>query len=340
MALQKREKILAALVGALSLALVAWIGAGPMGPSKDELRRSYEKLSQEVAEKQKRVDSIQRKTAKRLAEWNRRSLPSNPEIARSLYGSWLGKILKEAGLSEIQLEPGDTRNQARIYTSISMVVRAQGTLDQLTTFLHRFYSAGHLHRIRRLELKRFENGKKFEFILTVEGLALATADRRDRLTDVTLTLGNLQDYQNILVRRLMESNRYVDGLGIFTPYSPPPPPTVVREERKSEPPPPPPTPPPPPAFDHAKYAFLTAVTEVAGKPQVWVHARTKGETYFLHEGDSIHIGTIQATVYQIDLPTRSVQILVNGRTYLVRHGQTLYEAVHSTQTANTVSTGG
>jgi len=85
---------------------------------------------------------------------------------------------------------------------------------------------------------------------------------------------------------------------------------------------------------------LTAVTEVAGRPQVWVHVRTKGETYYLQEGDPLQIGSIKGVVGPIDLDSRSMHILINGRTYQVRHGQCLYEAVNGGAAANTVSAGG
>jgi len=345
MTLQRREKILALIVLAALVLEVGFILGPFSGPSTDELRRDYEKLSTEVSQKEKKLQAIRQKIGQRLADWNRRSLPADSKIARPQYERWLVECLGKAGLSGIRLEPGEPRTRPGIYTSISMNVRSQGDLGQLAAFLYQFYSAGYLHKIRQLSFHRLENSSQFEFIMSIEGLSLNKADSRNKLpeeTVVRLPLSSAKEYQKALVRRWMESDRYVEGLGIFTPYAPPPPPPrpVVQQERKPEPPPSPPPSPQPPPFDHAKYAFLTAVTEVAGKPQIWIHARTKGETYFLHQGDSIHIGSIQGTVGPIDLDSRTVQILVNGRSYLLRHGQCLYEAVHSTTSANTVSAAG
>jgi hypothetical protein len=65
---------------------------------------------------------------------------------------------------------------------------------------------------------------------------------------------------------------------------------------------PPPTagpPPPPPGFNHAKYTILTAVLDIGGIREIWLHVRTKGETLKLHEGDQFDIGPIKGTVAQI-----------------------------------------
>ncbi|MDW8038973.1 MAG: hypothetical protein RMI90_13170, partial [Thermoguttaceae bacterium] len=342
MALQKREKILLGIVLTALVLEVAFI-AGPFsGPSRDELQRQYSKLSEEVAQKEKRLQQIQKKIGQELADWNRRSLPADPKIARAEYERWLVQRLSKSGLSGIRIEPKESTSRPGIYSAISLNIRCHGTLAHLAAFLYEFYSAGYLHKIAQMNFKRLENKDEFEYMMTIEGLALTKADSQKNLpekTALSLPLGSPEKYKQLLVRRWMEKDRYVDAVGIFTPYMPPPP-QIVQQPPKFTPPPPfppPPPPPPPPQFDHAKYAFLTAITEVAGRPQVWIHARTKGQTYYLHEGDRIQIGSIDGTIGPIDLNSRSMQILVNGRSYQVRHGQTLYEAVNGPASANTAS---
>ncbi|HOM17157.1 MAG TPA: hypothetical protein PLQ00_07495, partial [Thermoguttaceae bacterium] len=194
---------------------------GPIsGPSMDELRRNYENLSTEVGQKEKKLQALQKKIGDRLADWNRRSLPADLKFARPKYEKWLVTSLEQAGLSGIRLEPGEPRTRPGAYTSISMNVRSQGTLGQLATFLYRFYTAGYLHKIRQLSFNRLENNSQFEFIMTIEGLALATANSRNELptrVETKLALGGDKEYQQVLVRRCMEGDRYVEGLGIFSP---------------------------------------------------------------------------------------------------------------------------
>jgi hypothetical protein len=65
--------------------------------------------------------------------------------------------------------------------------------------------------------------------------------------------------------------------------------------------PPPARPPEPPklAFDHAKFTVLTAVLDIGGIPEVWLHVRPTGQTLKLHTGDQFEIGSIKGTVGQI-----------------------------------------
>lgn len=70
----------------------------------------------------------------------------------------------------------------------------------------------------------------------------------------------------------------------------------------TDPPPPPPVGPVEPpklAFDHAKYTVLTAVLDIGGVGEVWLHVRPSGETLKLHAGDKFEIGSIKGTVAQI-----------------------------------------
>jgi hypothetical protein len=58
-------------------------------------------------------------------------------------------------------------------------------------------------------------------------------------------------------------------------------------------------PPPPPGFNHAKFTILTAVLDIGGIREIWLHVRTTGETLKLHAGDQFEIGSIKGTVAQI-----------------------------------------
>ncbi len=333
MALNKREKRLAIAVGCLALGLVAWLALAS-GPSDStaELRRTYERLSQENEKKQDRIDGIQRKAVKRLADWNRRSLPSDPKVAQPLYVKWLMKVVGDVGLQETTLKPGTANARAGAYSTVPLSLQTRGSLDQLTQFLYKFYTAGHLHKVRSLTVKPLEDSKGFEFSIAIEALSLVAADNRNELTaepGVRLKLKDLAAYRQAIVRRRMESERYVEGLGVFTPYAPPPPPPrkpepVVRVEPKPDPPPPKPE---PPRFDASKHAYLTGIIDDGGAPEVWIHARTQGETFKLRQGERVEIGTVRGTITGIDVAGRTVDIEINGKHHSLGFGRSLHESV-------------
>ena len=79
-----------------------------------------------------------------------------------------------------------------------------------------------------------------------------------------------------------------------------------------------------PSFDPASQAFITAVVEVNGKPEMWVSVRTTGELLKLHEGDHIKIGQFEGIVRKIH--PKAIAIDSGEKRVYVRQGQTLTQA--------------
>ncbi len=334
MALKKRERILAGAVGVLGLVFLGQflLFSGPT-QSIGELQRLHEKLSGENEKKRDTIARIHSRAAAQMAEWNRRSLPADPKVAQPLYVKWLVGLIEDADLEEVEFKPKTPTVQKGVYAALPFNVMGEGSLDELLSFLYEFYSAGHLHRIRRLSIDPIEGGERFQFDIDVEALCLVNSDNEGRLPDMPgnrLELEDRQAYREVFVRRRLESERFVDGRGLFTPYAPPPPPPppprppVVRVEPK----PPPPAPPPPPRFDVSKHAYVTGILEVYGVPEVWIESRAEGEKTVFHEGEPIEIGTVRGTVAHIDPLARCIQLEIDGRRHQVALGKSLYEAVN------------
>ena len=58
-------------------------------------------------------------------------------------------------------------------------------------------------------------------------------------------------------------------------------------------------PPKPDVFDVAKFTMLTALLDIDGRGEVWLHVRPTGQMVTLHHGDQFEIGTVKGTVSQI-----------------------------------------
>lgn len=92
MKLQRREKMLAGLtLGLIGLAGLWFLFFFGESRSDEQLIADQTKLTDEIKEKEKLVQAAGR-DAKRLAEWQRRALPAEPSLARSLYRNWLSSL--------------------------------------------------------------------------------------------------------------------------------------------------------------------------------------------------------------------------------------------------------
>jgi len=187
MALKKREKALAAVTAVLILAVAGrFVFSAWWGPIK-RLRADVANLQKKVDDKQNRV-ARGRSAQAHLSALRSRSLPSDPDLARSLYQNWLFRLATEAGFDGTKLDvtgEGRHRGRAGAYRTLSFTLQADAKLDELTEFLYKFYSADILHRIRTLTIERTEGSDNLPVRLTVEALCLPNADATIAVTKGT-----------------------------------------------------------------------------------------------------------------------------------------------------------
>jgi hypothetical protein len=300
MTLSKREKVLATVVGAFGVGLVLWLGFGLFSGPLDTLRTQVDAHNERLSGLQDQVRRAKR-AQDQMVQWNRQALPSDWGRAGSLYQSWLLELAGKAGFRQKKVEPGEVRSRGDSYRMLPFTVRGQASLDELVAFLYEFYSAGHLHQIRKLAVRPIEKSKDLDLVIAVEALSLPTADRKDQLSQGRgnrLALGSLAEYREAVGRR-----------NVLAPYRPPPPvrpSTPVVAEPKPEP------------FDPSKFAYVTGIVEVNGEPQVWVKARTTDEKFQLRQGDKFQMGPFSATIARIEL--RNVEIEIDGKRHTVPLG--------------------
>lgn len=311
--MQKRERWLATIAGVLLLLAAGQFLYGTVQAAFDERHARLNDFEKEAGDKQAMIARGQRARG-RLKEWQRRSLPSDLELARSLYQNWLVGLVDQASFARARVNSSPVVTKRGVYYRLPFTVSGQGTLEQVTRFLYDFYKADHLHQVWRLNLKPIESGEaarkpaELDVLLSIEALVLPGADRRSELASAPadrLAWGKLEDYLKPIVER-----------NVFAPFSPAPPavaqsdPTAAAAQ--------------PPDFDTAKHAFVTAVLDVGGKPQVWLNVRTTGELLKLDEGDEFQVGTFRGTIERIG--ALAVEILADGRRQLVPLGKSLRDS--------------
>jgi hypothetical protein len=311
MALRKRERILVIVTGVLVVAFAVRYVFTMLGGATGGLAEARDNLAKVVREKKQAVREGN-KAAARLAEWDKRSLPADHEIARSLYQNWLSEVADQVGFQGTQVESAEGHMTKKAYYSLPFTVRGQATMEQLVRFLFQFYQAGHLQQIRHLSIKPLENvtgqenSKNLKLAISIEALSLPGANRPDKLSSEpgkVLAVAALDEYSKVIV-----------GRNLFSPY------TASGQTQSTRP-----ADSSPPQFDPAKYAYLTAVLDVGGRPQAWLLSRTTDQTFKLSQGDEFTIGPVHGKVTRID--HRFVELEIDGARYQLALGNSLRDSM-------------
>jgi hypothetical protein len=160
-------------------------------------------LQTRIGQQKETLRAAEAARAKRVA-WEKRSLPSDPQIARSLYQKWLFGLVERSSLADPTVKAQPIQPHRGIYQRLTFDVAARGTLPELVQFLHEFYRADHLHQIRRLHITPIEKSKELELDFGVETLILPGAPRDKPLSTGTsgrLAHADLKYYLENITRR-------------------------------------------------------------------------------------------------------------------------------------------
>lgn len=210
----KRERTLGIAVGALLVVVGGIFGMQRVMSWFDERYDAVASL-QTAVEQQKSTINRGSRAERQFREWQARSLPEDQALARSLYLDWLQKRAVSAGLTGLRVSPGPGRQEGKIYQLHTFNVTGDGDLQQLTRFLHDFYSAGYLHRIKSLLVKpKVGQSKDLDLTLSIEALSLTGTPPSKELADVP---GNRLAHQDVAA--------YIDTVvarNLFGPANKPP----------------------------------------------------------------------------------------------------------------------
>jgi len=287
--MKPREKI---MVGILGTVVALYLGDRLFQSALREPLQAREKKIQTLNEKiesmEARISKV-RKDAKELEVWESRSLPTDTEVARSLYQSWLLELIEQVHLAQPNVDSGEPINRAGIYQSMAFSVRGQGTLEQLTQFLYSFYHSGHLHKIDSLNITPLQKGGQLDISFAIEALILPGTERKESLSATDsdlLAFDSLSAYQPIIQRNIFSAAG--------------------------------------PSSNSIELTYLTAVTFVNGEPQAWFRLRATDKLLKLSKGDNIHVGPFHGIVH--DIFSSDVVIESDNERWLITVGESLAQA--------------
>jgi len=143
--------------------------------------------------------------AKRMQAYEKRALPADRELARSLYQKWLYAVADdEIGMQGVTLKPGAEATKKGVYSSHSFTLASEGNLEQLTQFLYRFYYVDCLHRIRSMRIQPVKESKNLRLLFSIEVLAMESAPDRKEMSETRgnrLQHNSLEKYTTAILNR-------------------------------------------------------------------------------------------------------------------------------------------
>jgi len=171
--MNEREKNLVKLVGAILVLYLIWTGYGRYRSAVSQREAQVSQLSNKQAELSEQV--TQGALADRqLGEYMARSLPSNPEFARSQYQQWLLELVHDKGMDNVMVDFTSSRPMGEVYQKIDFRITGAAKLPSLIGMMHDFYAKDYLHRIRELTILPLKSGG-FNVTLNVDVIALVNA---------------------------------------------------------------------------------------------------------------------------------------------------------------------
>ncbi|MCF7963103.1 MAG: Ig domain-containing protein [Pirellula sp.] len=182
MAMNKREKLLAAGVGAVVL---LFVGQSIVSSFQDALTKKKEKLEGLVKKKQ---DQDLLVTSGIIANQKinivaPRSLPRNVEKARADYMEWLIALGDEARLDEPTprfLDASPFKPEKDAFQSFKFQIKGAGTIENATQLLYGFYAKDYLHRITRFDVSPLNSREPDRLSITLDCEVLALAIAKDK----------------------------------------------------------------------------------------------------------------------------------------------------------------
>lgn len=201
--MKSNERLLAIGVGAAVVCLIAFIGFRYYSASVNDYQTQLGVVEQKLLREQNLVKEAL-KASKKLSDYERRSLPPQPAIARSAYQHWLLTKAEEAGLREQVVSPAGQRSVMDIYVSQSFTLTGRGRYEQIVKLLDDIYRVDLLHRISRLSLKPVKDSKDLDVSLTLDAVSVRTAkDAQDlhNFPSTRLKLASVEKYQESIVGR-------------------------------------------------------------------------------------------------------------------------------------------
>lgn len=200
-----RERLVAAAIGVVIAGVVAWFATSWYFGLVETRENQLQKLTSEVKKRNADQRAAQQ-ASKRLADYERRSLPPDAMLAKSLYEKWLIQVASEVQpklVIEVTSKP-PTQPIKNTFSRLSFTVKTQAELPQIVEFLYRIQTVDWMHRIDTLNLVPRNDSRKIDVTLSISALSVKSAAPATELTEMVAEKykdKTLADYRDPIIKR-------------------------------------------------------------------------------------------------------------------------------------------
>lgn len=321
--MNQREKALLGVIVGIAALWGLWKGYSAYESGYDRRVAAVRRMDDELFDQQMEARRA-REALQRLETYQQQSLPTDPDVARSVYSAWLIETIQDSGLELASVKWASTRPYQDAATALTFTAGASGPPEAVARWLDAYHRLDVIHQLTNLQLRPAdEDGGTWNLSLTSVAMVVAGADREGGLPEEPRSPSRL---------RLDAADDYAAsfaGRNLFAAYTPPPPPKPERTEVVRAAPKPKPSPPP---FDDAEHASLSGIVGTGERLEAWVVVRTTGETLRLHDGDPLDVGLLKGKVLSVN-PDEIVVEAEDGFSWSATLGDKLREAEQAARKA-------
>jgi len=311
--MSKREKILAAIIGALLVAGIGYAGVRKLLVEKGRgYDRDHSRLKKDLAKLKQENEKVE-SAARSIKGWARLTYDTDELRASAKIGASLVALVERAGLSpeKLSLQPVRGARVRGAYKEIGRTIRVRGGLKNVVDFLYLLEQESHLHRLDNISITPVPKTKEIDLQVRYITMIVDTkqALETDKLpTTAPTDLGSDQ-------RKLFDT---IASRDLFRPYiqrrEAPAPPTPVARVRRTRTPAVTPTPrPAPPSPGRFR---VVGLPEWRGKHDVLVSDTSTGQLRAYHPGDTLGGGVIVMVDYRPLPLLKNPQMLSPSRVIL------------------------
>ena len=196
-----RERLLAIAVGGLLVALLLSWGLGKYRTALANRRAGL--AAQQNRQQQIQQQLINGEFANRyMGEYLVRSLPANPEKAKSRYKKWLLETVVSNQIDQPTVSANNSRSIGGLYQRFEFRVSGKTEMPNFVELIYDFYAKDYLHRIRDFALTPMKDGG-FKLDMSIDAIALLAApgDLPDRTKPAWRVEHDLAVYRDQILNR-------------------------------------------------------------------------------------------------------------------------------------------
>ncbi|MEO1979998.1 MAG: hypothetical protein ABGZ24_05730 [Fuerstiella sp.] len=256
---------------------------GPLRELQGENRELLEDIS-----KQEKLLADGRVAGQKIERWQKKSLPSDTETARSLYRNWLLETVRSAKLRNATVDSGSPANRRGLYRAMPFTVQARGSLHEITSALFSVEKSNQLQRIISLRLTPVGTTGQFDLSMGVEALIIPGTREMSLNTGESRYLASTDRHDYDVIAR-----DNIFGIGIDTK-------------------------------DPMKLTILSAVTYRNGEPTAWITEQIDDKVHKLSAGADFETTAISGRV--VTVTEKSVVIESGDQLLKMDIGQSFADA--------------